>query len=191
MTALSLNVEAITTLTPERFWQLCQTNRDLQLELTAQGHLVIMPPTGWGSGRRNASLTTRLTVWAEADGTGITFDSSTGFRLPNGAIRSPDAAWVRQDRLAALNPNPEEFLPLAPDFVVELRSASDGLKPLQLKMQEYIENDVRLGWLLNAKDREVEIYRPGQAVEILSAPQQLSGEDVLPRFVLELAGIWG
>jgi Uma2 family endonuclease len=190
MTAVILNLDAVTTLTPEQFWEISLTNRDVRLELTAQGKLIVMPPTGWESGKRNASLTGRLHSWSEIDGTGIAFDSSTGFRLPNGAVRSPDAAWVKQDRLDALNPNPESFLPLAPDFVIELRSASDSARDLRDKMKEYMDNGVRLGWFLNAKEKEVEIYRLGQTVEVLKSPKSLSGEAVLPGFVLELKGIF-
>ncbi len=189
MTAVTLNLRALTKLTHEQFSELCLTNPDIQLELTAQGELVVMPPTGWESGKRNALLTGRLLQWSDIDGTGVVFDSSTGFRLPNGAVRSPDTAWVKQDRLDALNPNPESFLPLAPDFVLELRSASDSLKELQDKMLEYQTNGVRLGWLLNPKDQTVEIYRVEQEVEILNSPISLSGETVLPGFVLNLQGI--
>jgi Uma2 family endonuclease len=189
MTAITLNLDVIATLTHEQFRKLCLTNRDIQLELTAQGELILMPPTGWESGKRNASLTARLSVWSEADGTGVAFDSSTGFKLPNGAVRSPDAAWVRQDRLDALNPDPESFLPLAPDFAIELRSASDSAQALRAKMKEYQENGVRLGWFLNVKGKEAEIYRLGQNVEVLKSPISLSGEDVLPGFVLELKGL--
>jgi Uma2 family endonuclease len=189
MTAVTLNLDAITTLTHEQFRELCRSNRDVQLELTAQGELIVMPPTGWESGKQNMKLGSRLNVWSEADGTGVAFDSSTGFRLPNGAVRSPDAAWVRQDRLDALNADPDSFLPLAPDFVIELRSASDSAKSLRDKMSEYQENGVRLGWFLSTKDREVEIYRIGQEIEVLQSPFSLSGEEVLPNFVLELKGI--
>jgi Uma2 family endonuclease len=190
MTAVILNLDAVTTLTPEQFWEISLTNRDVRLELTAQGKLIVMPPTGWESGKRNASLTGRLLYWSEIDGTGVVFDSSTGFKLPNGSVRSPDAAWVKQDRLDALNPNPESFLPLAPDFVIELRSASDSARDLRDKMNEYMDNGVRLGWFLNAKEKEVEIYRLGQTVEVLKSPKSLSGEAVLPGFVLELKGIF-
>jgi Uma2 family endonuclease len=190
MTAVILNLDAVTTLTPEQFWEISLTNRDVRLELTAQGKLIVMPPTGWESGKRNASLTGRLLYWSEIDGTGVVFDSSTGFRLPNGAVRSPDAAWVKQDRLDALNPNPESFLPLAPNFVIELRSASDSARDLRDKMKEYMDNGVCLGWFLNAKEKEVEIYRLGQTVEVLKSPKSLSGEAVLPGFVLELKGIF-
>ena len=191
MTALILNLLPSIELTDDQFFQLCQHNRDLRLERTAEGELIIMPPTGWESGNRNAKLTTRLENWAETDGTGLTFDSSTGFKLPNGANRSPDASWVRRERLQALNPDPAKFLPMAPDFAVELRSASDDLKTLQKKMQEYIDNGVRLCWLIDPQNQRVEIYRPRQNVEVLQSPTSLSGEDVLPNFVLDLAQILG
>ncbi|WP_337886059.1 Uma2 family endonuclease [Fischerella thermalis] len=189
MTALILNLRPAIDLTDEQFFQLCQNNRDLRLERTANGELIIMPPTGWESGNRNAKLTARLELWTEADGTGLAFDSSTGFKLPNGANRSPDASWVRKERIEALNPDPAKFLPMAPDFVVELRSASDSLEILQQKMQEYIGCGVRLGWLIDIQNQQVEIYRVGQKVEVLESPLSLSGEDVLPGFVLELKGI--
>jgi Uma2 family endonuclease len=189
MTALILNLSPTIELTDEQFFQLCQNNRDLRLERTAEGELIIMPPTGWESGNRNSRLTQRLGNWTDADGTGISFDSSTGFKLPNGANRSPDASWVSRERLEALNPDPAKFLPLAPDFAVELRSASDSLKTVQQKMQEYIENGVRLGWLIDPQNQQVEIYRPGQEVEVLQSPTSLSGEDVLPGFILDLAQI--
>ena len=189
MTALTLNLDSITTLTHEQFRKLCQANRDIQLELTAQGELIVMPPTGWESGKRNASVTGQIWAWNSKTQLGTAFDSSTGFRLPNGAVKSPDAAWVRQERLDALSPDPSEFLALAPDFVIELRSATDRLKTLQDKMKEYQENGVRLGWLLNAKDQAVEVYREGQEVQVLRSPISVSGENVLPGFVLDLKGI--
>lgn len=189
MTALILNLRPAIDLTDEQFFQLCQNNRDLRLERTAEGDLIIMPPTGWESRNRNAKLTARLELWTEADGTGLAFDSSTGFKLPNGANRSPDASWVRKERIEALNPDPAKFLPMAPDFVVELRSESDSLEILQQKMQEYIGCGVRLGWLIDIQNQQVEIYRVGQKVEVLESPLSLSGEDVLPGFVLELKGI--
>ncbi len=142
-----------------------------------------------GSQNRNIKLLTRLEIWTERDNTGIAFDSSTGFTLPNGADRSPDAAWVRRDRIEAINPDPDKFLPLAPDFVVELMSASDVLERTQAKMREYRDNGVRLGWLIYPKEQRVEIYRPGREVEVLQSPTTLSGEDVLPGFVLQLEEI--
>ncbi|MGA7954974.1 MAG: Uma2 family endonuclease [Gloeobacterales cyanobacterium] len=191
MTALTLNLDSIAHLTHDQFRELCRENRDIRLELTAKGELIVMPPTGWESGNRNANLTAELIFWNRQDKLGKVFDSSTGFILPSGAIRSPDAAWVSTERLTALNPDPESFLPLAPDFVIELRSASDRLKTLQDKMQEYIDNGVRLGWLLNPKDRTVEIYRMGKDIEVLQSPTEVSGENVLPGFVLSLEGIFG
>lgn len=190
MLALELDLQpADLKLSDEQFYHLCQGNRDLRLERTATGKLVIMPPTGWGTGNRNLRLGQRLGNWADEDGTGIVFDSSTGFRLPNGAIRSPDVAWVRQDRLTALNPDPNQFLPLCPDVVIELRSANDSLSSLQAKMQEYLVNGLQLGWLINPQDQQVEIYRPDQEVEVLQDPDFLSGEAVLPNLQLSLAGI--
>jgi Uma2 family endonuclease len=189
MTALTLNLESITHLTHEQFRELCRDNRDIRLELTAKGELIVMPPTGWESGKRNFDLSGQLWNWNRQAKLGTAFDSSTGFRFPNGAVRSPDAAWVKQDRLDTLNPNPESFLPLAPDFVIELRSASDSAKDLRDKMKEYMDNGVRLGWFLNAKAKEVEVSRAGQEVEVLKSPVSLSGEDVLLGFVLELKGI--
>ncbi len=191
MTALTLNLNPITHLTHERFQELCQANPELKLERTAQGELIVMPPTGWESGRRNSNVNADLVIWNRQTKLGSVFDSSTGFTLPNGAIRSPDAAWVSSERLIALNPNPEGFLPLAPDFTIELRSASDRLKPLQDKMIEYRENGVRLGWLLNPQDQEVEIYRLGQEVEVVKPPINLSGEEVLPGFSPDWKEIFG
>jgi Uma2 family endonuclease len=189
MDALILNLSSAIELTDEQFFQLCVNNRDLRLERTAEGELIIMPPTGWGSGNRNSKLTARVELWADTDGTGLAFDSSTGYKLPNGANRSPDASWVKRERLEALNPDPARFLPMAPDFAVELRSASDSLQTVQQKMQEYIDNGVRLGWLLDPQNQRVEIYRPGQDVEVLQSPASLSGQDVLPGFMLDLTQI--
>ena len=189
MTAITLNLNHIIHLNDEQFYQLCQTNRDVRFERTAIGELIVMPPTGWGTGNRNGRLTQRLFNWADADGTGLAFDSSTGFTLPNGAARSPDAAWVRRERLETVNFDPAKFLPLAPDLVVELRSATDNLEKLQAKMQEYRDNGVRLGWLIDPQNRQVEIYRLGQDVEVLQFPANLLGEDVLPGLVLDLTQI--
>jgi Uma2 family endonuclease len=176
-------------LSDEQFYRLCQVNRDLRLERSVEGKLIIMPPTGWETGNRNLRLGQRLGNWADADGSGLAFDSSTGFRLPNGAIRSPDAAWVRRERLEALQPDPNKFLPLCPDFAIELRSASDTLIDVKAKMQEYLENGMQLGWLINPQDQQVEIYRVDRTVEILQSPTEVSGETVLPNFILRLDGI--
>lgn len=153
MTALILNLSPTIELTDEQFFQLCQNNWDLRLERTAEGELIIMPPTGWESGNRNSRLTQRLGNWADIDGPGLAFDSSTGFKLPNGANRSPDASWVSRERLKALNPDPDKFLPIAPDLAVELCSASHSLKTVQQKMQEYINNGVRLEWLIDPQNQ--------------------------------------
>ena len=189
MTALILNLSPTIELTDEQFFQLCQNNQDLRIERTAQGELIIMPLAGWGNGSWNARLTARLGNWTDANGAGVAFDSSTGYKLPNGANRSPDASWISRERLEALNPDPTRFMPMAPDFAVELRSATDGLRATQRKMQEYLDCGVRLGWLIDPQNQQVEIYRVGQNVEVLKSPLSLSGEDILPGFVLELTGI--
>jgi Uma2 family endonuclease len=187
---LKLNVQGI-RLTEDQFVRLCQENPDLQFELTAQQELVIMPPTGFETGRRNSRLTRHLDLWAETDGTGIACDSSTLFTLPNGAKRSPDVSWVRRARLALLTKEQREgFLPLCPDFVVELRSPTDRLTDLHEKMQEYIDNGLLLGWLLDPFDRRVYVYRPGQPVEVLHDPIELKGDPILPGFVLRVQELW-
>ncbi|MEG3894315.1 MULTISPECIES: Uma2 family endonuclease [unclassified Microcoleus] len=191
MTAITLNLNSIIKLTSQQFYQLCEENPDLKLERSANGELIAMPPTGGETGKRNVKLTTQLDVWNEQTELGEVFDSSTGFTLPNKADRSPDASWVEKYRWDALTPEQrEKFIPLCPDFVIELVSPTDSLKKTQEKMQEYIENGCRLGWLINRKKPEVEIYRPGRDVEILPSPQTISGEDVLPGFVLNLQKIW-
>ncbi|OIP72947.1 MAG: hypothetical protein AUK43_01770 [Oscillatoriales cyanobacterium CG2_30_40_61] len=177
-------------LTEEQFFQLCQNNRDLRFERSASGDLTIMPPTGSETGNRNIDLSYQLQSWSRQNNLGLAFDSSTGFRLPNGANRSPDAAWVSNQRWEVLTTTEKEkFAPLSPDFVVELRSKTDSLEKLQAKMQEYIENGTKLGWLLDRQHQRVEIYRPNQVVEIISSPQSLSGENILPGFVLDLKNI--
>ena len=174
-------------LTDEQFFQVCQNNRDLRFERTASGELVIMPPTGGETGNRNFEIVVQLGIWNKKHNLGVGFDSSGGFILPNGAARSPDAAWVLQERWEALTQQQrQKFLPLCPDFVVELCSPSDSVKQTQAKMQEYIDNGARLGWLIDTKARRVEIYRINQDVEILEQPATLSGEDVLPGFILDL-----
>jgi Uma2 family endonuclease len=180
------------TVTHEQFVELAIANRELQLERTATGELIVNPPTGGETGYKNSDLNGQLWLWNRQTKLGKTFDSSTGFHLPSGADRSPDAAWVRQEKWDALTPEQREgFIPLSPDFVVELRSKTDSMKSLQNKMQEYMENKVRLGWLIDRKNRKVEIYRLSQAVEVLENPVTLSGENVLPGFVLDLTEVWG
>ena len=191
MTAITLNLNSIIKLTSEQFYQLCEENPELKLERNANGELIVMPPTGGETGKRNLTAGAQLWTWNEQTELGEAFDSSTGFTLPNKADRSPDASWVEKSRWSALTPEQrEKFIPLCPDFVIELVSPSDSLKKSQEKMQEYMENGCRLGWLINRKKREVEIYRPGQDVEFLQSPLTLSGENVLPGFVLNLQKIW-
>lgn len=191
MTALTVNLESAITITDQQFYQLCRQNPDLKFERTAEGNLVIMSPTGGETGNRNGRLIQQLFNWSDDNELGIVFDSSTGFKLPNGADRSPDAAWVTLERWQALtSEQQEQFVPLCPDFVAELMSPSDTLSKAQEKMAEYLENGLRLGWLINRKGRFVEIYRPNQPVERLENPTQLSGETVLPDFNLKLSYIW-
>ncbi|AFZ08673.1 protein of unknown function DUF820 [Oscillatoria nigro-viridis PCC 7112] len=191
MTAITLNLNSIIKLTSEQFYQLCEENPDLKLERSANGELIAMPPTGGETGRSNSKFNLQIGLWNEQTQLGEAFDSSTGFTLPNGADRSPDASWVEKSRWSALTPEQrEKFIPLCPDFAVEILSPTDSLKKTQEKMQEYMENGCRLGWLINRKKREVEIYRPGQDVEVLQSPLTLSGENVLPGFILNLPKIW-
>jgi Uma2 family endonuclease len=185
-----LSIKAI-KLTEEQFMQLCQENPELRLELTAQQELVIMPPTGSESGGRSGEVFYSLTAWTKKNGTGISFDSSTGFTLPNGAIRSPDASWVWRERWNALTKDQRErFAPLCPDFVIELRSPTDRLSDLYEKMEEYIANGARLGWLIDPIDKRVYVYRPGQPVETLDDPPTLSGDPGLPGFVFAVRELW-
>jgi Uma2 family endonuclease len=178
-------------LSNEQLVQLCQKNPDARIERTAEGKIIVMPPTGGETGNRSAAVITQLTSWSWEDGSGVTFDSSTGFDLPNGATRSPDAAWVRKSRLKDLTAEQrEKFLPLCPDFVIEIRSPSDSLSLLKDKMQEYIDNGAELGWLIDSKQEKVFIYRPGQPVEELNRPATLTGETLLPEFILKLDKIW-
>jgi Uma2 family endonuclease len=178
-------------LTDNQFYQLCQDNRDLRFEKNAYGDIVIMPPTGGLTSNKNARIVQQLLNWTDKDGTGIAFDSSGGFKLPNGANRSPDASWIPLEKWDNLTREErEKFIPLCPDFIIELRSKNDSLKSLQEKMKEYIDNGTKLGWLINPQDQKVEIYREDKEVEILEHPLILSGENILPNFVLNLELIW-
>jgi Uma2 family endonuclease len=191
MTVVTINVNSIGKLTDDAFYELCQANPDTKFERTAQGALIVMAPTGGETGDRNAEITFQIRGWNNQSKLGKSFDSSTGFHLPNNADRSPDAAWVKLERWEALTlEQRQSFPPLAPDFALELRSANDNLKSLQNKMQEYLENGVRLGWLIDPQNKRVEIYRLEKPVEVLESPQSLSGEDVLLGFVLDLAQVW-
>lgn len=178
-------------LDEEAFYAFCQANRDLRIERTAQGDIIIMAPAGGESGSRNAEIILALRAFAKKDGRGVAFDSSTGFILPNGAMRAPDAAWVERERLRRLSPEEKQrFLPLCPDFVIELRSPSDRPEDLRAKMAEYIANGARLGWLIDPLTRTVTVYRPGMAPTVLSDPPTVAADPVLPGFTLNLADVW-
>jgi Uma2 family endonuclease len=179
------------TVTNDQFWELAKTNPELRLERTAEGELIVMPPTGSEGGSYNAEVTTDIAIWNRRTQLGKVFDSSTGFKLPNGATRVPDTAWVTNERWKALTPEQrKKFAPICPDFVLELASESDDLGILRQKMQEYINNGCRLGWLIIPKIQQVEIYRGDGTVEVLQSPVTLSGEAVLPDFTLNLATIF-
>jgi len=190
MTTLAIKIPRITH---EKFWEICQANQGLRLELTAAGEVIAMSPTYSWTGKQNSGLTAQLWNWNDSAGNGVVFDSSCGFTLPNGAVRSPDASWIVNERWNSLTEEQQryQFSPIAPDFVVELRSSSDDLATLQAKMQEYLDNGVQLGWLIDPTQRRVEIYRLGQSSEILESPTIVSGEDILPGFELKLNKVWG
>lgn len=184
---LVLQMSPAIEMTNDQFFEFCQLNRDLRIERTAKGELVIMPPVGGRSGNREADLITDLNIWNRQTQLGKVFSSSTIFRLPKGGERSPDAAWVKLERWEVLTEEEQDgFSPICPDFVIELRSRIDALKPLQDKMREYLNSGLRLGWLINPQNQQVEIYRPDRDVEIVQFPASLSGEDVLPGFVLSV-----
>lgn len=188
MTAITLNLAPLTTLSHDQFYELCMANKDVAMERSPAGELIIMPPVGGGSGKKKADYIIDLGTWNRQAGLGIVFSSSTVFKLPGGGDRSPDTAWVNCSRWEAITLEAQErFPPLCPDFVIELRSKSDRLRPLQAKMQEYLESGLRLGWLINLQDRTVEIYRAGKEVEALQLPATLSGENVLPGFELKIS----
>jgi len=191
MTALTFPLELNLKLTDEQFWHLCQNNPNLQFERTATGELIIMPPTGGATSDRNSEINFQLRAWNRKTRLGKVFESAGGFKLPNGANRSPDASWLTIDRWNALTREErDKFLPLCPDFVLELRSPSDSLSQVQAKMKEYVENGAKLGWLIDPQRKIVEIYRIDRPVEILENPIQVSGEPVLPGFVLDLSEIF-
>ncbi|WP_448265108.1 Uma2 family endonuclease [Nostoc sp. DSM 114159] len=186
-----LQLQPAIALTEEQFYEFCQLNPDFRIERNPAGELVIMPPTGSETDERNFNLVGQLWVWTKQDATGVGFGSSGGFTLPNGAVRSPDAAWIKRDRWEAIPLElRKKFAPICPEFVIELRSESDNLRILQDKMQEYIDNGTQLGWLIDRKQRQVFIYRPNIAVEKLNNPKTLYGESLLPGFVLDLNQIW-
>lgn len=188
---LTLRLDPAVHLSDDQLLEICRLNRDLRIERTSRGDLVMMAPAGGGSGERNAEIVFQLRKWAKEDGTGIAFDSSAGFILPNRAMRAPDAAWVRRSRLTGLSrQDKEKFLPLCPDFVVELRSVTDRLETQREKLREYIENGASLGWLIDPVMRKLHVYRPGQVPEILSEPRSIAADPVLSGFHLQLEEIW-
>ena len=189
---ITLDLRPDLTLTDQAFEQLCHSNPDLRLERTAQGELIAMAPSGSETGYYNSDISGQLWQWNRKLQRGITFDSSAGFTLPNGAIRSPDAAWIEKSRWQAIPAEQRrKFAPICPDFVIELKSPSDDLSVLQGKLEEYRDNGVRLGWLIDPENYQVFCYRPQRAVEIFDNPRNLSGEDILIGFVLDLQVVWG
>ncbi|MGJ5674977.1 MAG: Uma2 family endonuclease [Nostochopsis sp.] len=195
METITLNVPPSVDLTDEQFYHLCMANEEWRMELTAQGELIIMPPTGGESGIRNSELNLQVSLWNRHTKLGYVFDSSTIFKFPNGAKRSPDVSWVNRERWEVLSIEDRRgFPPLCPDFAIELRSQTDSLIKLQTKMRDYLNNGLRLGWLIDPQTPLAEIYRPNQDVETLyfseQTPPTLSGETVLPGFVLDLAPLF-
>jgi len=187
---LTLDLTSI-RLTPEQFEQVCRDNQDLRLELTSNGDLIVMPPAGAKTGQRNFNLNGQFSIWVNNDGTGIGFDSSTGFTLPDGAILSPDASWVKREKWEALSQQEREgFAPLCPDFVIELKSDWNSLKALQDKMQEYLDNGAQLAWLIDPSERCVYVYRIGEEVEVLTDAATVSADPILRGFELQLAELW-
>jgi Uma2 family endonuclease len=192
MLSSPLLLQMPSSMTDEQFFEFCQLNRDLRIERNQFGKISIMPPTGSETGNRNFNLSGQLYIWSEADGTGICFDSSTGFKLSTGAERSLDAAWIKLNRWNSLTPEQQiKFAPICPDFVIELRSESDNLQTLKDKMLEYMqEPGIQLGLLIDRKNRHVYIYRPGEDVECLENPDVVNCEPILPGFVLKMGKIW-
>ena len=190
-TPLMVNLPEMALMTHEQFTQFCLANRDLRIERNANGEVIIMAPTFADTGNRNFNIAVQLGIWSEENGTGIGFDSSTGFTLPNGATRSPDVSWIRLERWDRLTAAQQaSFSSVCPDFVIELRSASDTLVGLQAKMVEYLENGAVLGWLIDRKNRSLHIYRPNREPEILVNPETVSGDPELSGFVMKMTKIW-
>jgi Uma2 family endonuclease len=188
---LIVQLRPVLDLTDDQLYEFCQINRDLRIERNAQGELIIMPPTGGDTSERNAEIIIQLGSWAKRNGEGSSFDSSGGFRLNNGAVRSPDAAWVKRSRLSALTAEErQKFLPLCPEFIIELRSPTDSLDVLREKMQEYVDNDAQLAWVIDPEQKRVYVYRPGEPGQELNQPEKISGHPLLSGFELDLREIW-
>lgn len=188
---LIVHLQPVVNLTDEQLYGFSQLNRDLRIERNARGELILMPPTGGETSERNAEITMQLRVWAKRNGEGATFDSSGGFRLPNGAVRSPDAAWVKRSRLDALTAEDrKKIIPLCPDFLIELRSPTDSLSMVQEKMQEYLDNGTQLAWLIDPEQRRVYVYRPHEPIQEWDNPEKISGDPFLSGFELDLREIW-
>ena len=186
-----LHTHPVLDMDDEQFFEFCQLNREWRIERSAEGDLEVMVPTGVETSNLNFRMYVQLGIWTDRDGTGVAFDSNGGFVLPNGAMRSPDASWVRRERLVNLTAEQKQkFLPLCPDFVIELRSASDPLAVIEAKIREYVENGARLGWLLDPEERKTHVYKPGETAGILRSPDKLSGDPVLSGFILDLKPIW-
>ncbi len=190
-TPFTVSLPSIAPMSREEFYAFCQVNRNLRIERTATGEVIVMPPAFSDTGNRNFNLAASLWVWSEQDGTGLGFDSSAGFTLPNGSTKSPDVSWIRLERWNQLSDaDKASFAPICPDFVIELRSKSDSLKGLQSKMEEYLENGVSLGWLIDRQNRTVHIYRPNQEPQILESPDIVNATPELSGFQLSMAKIW-
>ncbi|MDY7006317.1 MAG: Uma2 family endonuclease [Cyanobacteriota bacterium] len=191
MTNLTIDISSVIDLTDEQFFQLCQINKEIRFERNAKGDLIIVPLMGGEIAMINAEISGNLGMWNRQTKLGVCFNSSVGYQLPNGANRSPSCSWIPIEKWHNLTPEQrEKFLPFCPDFLVELMSPCDSLSDTREKMKEYLENGMRLGWLINRKSQQVEIYRASKDAEILDSPQTLSGEDVLPGFILYMTTIW-
>lgn len=187
----TVHVQPVIELDDEQFYEICQLNRDLRIERNAQGDVVIIPPTGGETSDQNAEITMQLRLWAKQDATGTTFDSSGGFLLSSGAVRSPDASWIETVRLETLDTEERQrFIPLCPTFVIELRSPTDRLRYLQEKMEEYLDHGTQLGWLIDPQEKRIYVYRLHFPVDVLEDPPEIAGDPVLPGFVLDLGEIW-
>jgi Uma2 family endonuclease len=188
---ISILLSPVVPMTQDQYFHFCQLNADKRFERTAEGELIIMPPSGLDAGIQHAEVCIQLGNWAKAHGKGKVTGSSGGFILPNGANRAPDAAWLSPEQLASITPDQrKKFPPVCPFFLIEVKSPSDRLKKLQEKMDEYIANGARLGWLIIPEEKQVHVYRPGQPVQVLDNPQTVSGDPELPGFVLDLDPVW-